>query len=678
MNEKVPSTAARPRWVLFYFCVGGLFALAGCGAGATTPHSRLVAVHNAFEGIGLASMGHITEGSLAEGNTARFPMELSAQCHTFVAFGGEGVRDIDVNVLDANGQRLAGDASHDGQATVMFCPQSPGHYTVTVRMAAGGGAYAFSSWRGAVRGAGSGNTETTGDGAGTCQQPIPIQIGQTLTGRNDRGTNHHVGSCIEGGQAPEVVYVLQLDRRQQVTVAAEQDYDGALYLRSSCADEESELACNDDDEDVHHSRLVAVLDPGTYYLFADGFGQNTGQYTLTVTGQDVPTPQEVCQNASALSPGQAVTGQTSSDVDVFQGSCAPAHGPDRVYRLEVQQESRLQIVQESDYDGVLYVRRACADAASELACNDDVEDVQHSRINTIVPPGTYYVFTDGYSANASGNFTLEADVAPVAGGGVQGDSCADAQPLTPGTPVDGNTFRARDDVASPCAVSQDGYDVVYSLNLQSRSRVRLWFDHSDMGQNSVIYVTRSCSTTGANAGALCQPGAVGEDHAFERILDRGQYYVVVDSASARAFGRFRLRAQVDDIATFERACRAAPMLQPGRVVTGNTSGGQDRFQASCAGHARSPENLYRLRITRRSLVRLELQSTTPNYDAAIYIRANCLDPSTERDCNDDAGDTQHSRIETTLEPGTYTVYVDGFSSNNQGGYSLQVTVNPAP
>ncbi len=657
-----------------------LLAAAGCTSATASLHHRFAAVHNTLTTMGVSQLGALSEGSLAAGATARFPVELDARCHTFVAFT-HGPRDVELQVLDANNQRVAVDGTRDAQATVQFCPTVRGRYTLALRMADGGGSYLLSNWSGGSASSGG----AAPDGPGTCASPIPITPGTPVTGDTRRGTAHNDGSCVgsEEGEtgAPELVYQITLERRQQVTVAVEQGagYDGTVYIRSgTCDDPSGEVAgaCNDDDGDTSHSRITTARAPGTYFIFVDGFAHNAGTFTLNVTTADVPTMAEVCQNAATLAPNSPVTGTLGpQDMNVFQARCgANARGPDKVYRLEVPQESRLQLHQESDYDGVIYLRRACADAASEVECNDDAEDIQHSRINTVVPAGTYFVFTDGYQANAAGNYTLEADLAPVAGGTVPGDTCADAQPLTPGTPVEGNTFQAHDDVHSPCGAPTEGYDVVYRLNVTARSRVKLWFENSDLREQGTITVTRSCDAAPL-AQATCQPGALGENHAFDQVLDPGQYFVVVDSSAPRHFGRFRLNSRVESAAEVERLCRAATLLVPGRTVTGTTTG-QDHFQASCAGGARSPENLYRLVIRRRSAVRLSLTSTTQGFDAALYLRQNCAQANTERACNDDAGDAQHSLIETTLDPGTYTVFVDGYANHNSGAYSLETQVTP--
>jgi hypothetical protein len=658
-----------------------LFALPlGCAGAAGGLHTRFAAVHNTLTTMGVSQLGPISEGSLAEGATARFPVDLAARCHTFVAFG-DGARDVELNVLDANNQRVAGDATRDAQATVQFCPTVRGRYTLALRMVEGGGSYLLANWQGGSNAAGPAGE----GGPGTCANAIPITPGQTVTGDTRRGQSHNDGSCVGADEgesgARELVYALTLERRQQVTIAVEQSgYDGTVYVRSgACEDASAEPAggCNDDDGDTSHSRVTVALDAGTHYIFADGFARNEGSFSMTVTAVDVPSIADVCQSAAALTPNAAVTGTlTSQDLNLFQARCGNnAPGPDRVYRLDVPQESRLQLHQESDYDGVISMRRACAEASTEVECNDDAEDAQHSRINAIVPAGTYFVFTDAFQAGAQGAYTLQADLAPVAGGNTAGDTCADAQLLTPGTPVDGNTFQARDDIRSPCAAATDGYDVVYRLNVTARSRVKLWFESSDLREQGTITVARACDGAPLTE-ATCRAGALGEARAYDQVLDPGNYYVIVDSAAPRRFGRFRLNSRVEDAAAVERACRAAPLLVPGRRVTGTTVGGTDRFQATCAGGARSPENLYRLVVRRRSAVRVSVTSTTAGYDPAVYIRQTCATASTERGCNDDAGDVQHSQVEATLDPGTYTVFVDGFSTSNSGAYTLECQVTP--
>jgi len=123
----------------------------------------------------------------------------------------------------------------------------------------------------------------------------------------------------------------------------------------------------------------------------------------------------------------------------------------------------------------------------------------------------------------------------------------------------------------------------------------------------------------------------------------------------------------------ERACRQATRLRPGREVSASTSGADSLFTASCAERAASPEKLYRLRITRRSRVRLAVSS---EYDAAIHVRSDCADPASEVACNDDHEDNRHALVEQELGPGTYTVFVAGFREGDEGSFTLDADVTP--
>ena len=63
-------------------------------------------------------------------------------------------------------------------------------------------------------------------------------------------------------------------------------YDSVLHIRSSCDDQNSEIACDDDgaDEGLLSATTVNDLEPGVYYVFIDGFGgSSSGTATVNVT-----------------------------------------------------------------------------------------------------------------------------------------------------------------------------------------------------------------------------------------------------------------------------------------------------------------------------------------------------------------------------------------------------------
>lgn len=637
-------------------------AFVGCGGGSARLAPSYVAVHNTMAAMGLAQSGEISEGTLAEGEVARFTTPLvGGDCHTIVAFGSDGVANLDIAVSDETGTQLAADRTQDSQAAAQVCPDADGEYQVSVRMARGSGSYIVTSWSGAPRG----EVATVGRGGrGTCAAPTALTLGTPVRGNTNQGTHTMSGSCIRGGEAPEIVYSLTLERRAQVTAVLNSDYDGALYLLGTCGEMRSEIACNDDAPTTARSQVDATLDPGTYYVVVDGFGREAGEYELLVEAMELQELAQICAGASTLAPGQAVTGRTTGQPNYFTATCAGgARSPDRVYSLDVPARSRLRVRMQSTYDGAIYVRSDCANPNSELACNDDHRDTRHSMLVTTVEPGRYYVYADGFSSGSEGDYSLRADLAPLTGGNVPADSCGAPGTASPGQDLVVDTFTASDDLAGSCG-GQGAPDLVYRLDVTNRSRLRVRMTDPEFA--GALYLQRQCGV--ASSEVVCSStGPQGTE--LDASLQPGQYFLVVDGAAPDQFGAARVEVQLEDLQALEAVCRSAPLLRPGRTVTGDTSNSRDRFQASCAGGARSADLVYRLQVPRRSRVRIR---STQQYDGALYLRRDCADSTTEVACNDDAPDNRRSEIDTVLDAGTYFVFVDGFGDNSQGAFSMDV------
>ncbi len=641
-------------------------ALIGCSGGSMRLSPSFVAVHNSMAAMGLAQSGEISEGSLGEGDAARINARLrGGDCYTIVAFGSDGVNDIDVEVLDDTGEPIASDRTTDNQAAVQICPDVEADYQIAVRMAAGSGSYVLSSWSGmpAAGGGGGGG----GSGRGTCSAPIALTPGTAVRGATTSGQSTMTGSCIRGGNAPELVYSVTIERRAHLTVTMNSDYDGALYLLGACGEMRSEIVCNDDAPNTSRSQVDATLDPGTYFVVVDGYGDAAGQFEMMAEVTDLQDLAQVCGSATPLTAGQAVTGSTQGRPSYFTATCAGgARSPDQVYAIDVPSRSRMRVRMQSTYDGALYVRSDCANPNSELACNDDHQDTRHSMLVTTVDPGRYYVYADGFRDGNAGDYSMRADLAPLTGGSAPADSCSSAGTITPGQDTAMDTFPAADDFQASCG-GAGAPDVVYQLTLQSRMRVRAQLLDSEFP--GAIYLQSTCGQQASEIA--CAAGGGGGPAMLDTNLQPGTYYLVVDGTTADAFGAARLEVQLDDLQALESACRQAPRLRPGRTVTGDTSSSSDRFQASCAGRAQSNDLVYRLVLARRSRVRI---TSEQQYDGAIYIRRDCTDMSTEVACNDDEGDNRHSVVETVLDRGTYYVFVDGFADRSQGAFTMDVEV----
>ena len=66
-------------------------------------------------------------------------------------------------------------------------------------------------------------------------------------------------------------------------------YDTVLYVRTSCSDEGSSIACNDDMSSLQSQVEFDVNDGTTYYIVVDGFGSsNSGDYVLNLSNGACP------------------------------------------------------------------------------------------------------------------------------------------------------------------------------------------------------------------------------------------------------------------------------------------------------------------------------------------------------------------------------------------------------
>ncbi len=105
------------------------------------------------------------------------------------------------------------------------------------------------------------------------------------------------------------------------------------------------------------------------------------------------------------------------------------------------------------------------------------------------------------------------------------------------------------------------------------------------------------------------------------------------------------------------------------TVTGSTSHGDYENTGSC-GPSDSRELVYELDVRERQRVTIAVEA---RFDTVIYLRKDtCADATAEIDCNDDASDRTHSRIEHVLDPGKYYVFVDGYG-HETGTFKMTVT-----
>src|SRR5690606_33079914 len=114
---------------------------------------------------------------------------------------------------------------------------------------------------------------------------------------------------------------------------------------------------------------------GTWYVVVDGTRNSFGEYTLKVT-KSSPLASDSCLNASALDfvadgVATAVVNTTQASNDAM-GTCGPLSAGDLVYAFTTDATKDLSVLAVprtgSNNRPYLYLRKGCAEPASELAC----------------------------------------------------------------------------------------------------------------------------------------------------------------------------------------------------------------------------------------------------------------------------------------------------------------------
>jgi len=106
--------------------------------------------------------------------------------------------------------------------------------------------------------------------------------------------------------------------------------------------------------------------------------------------------------------------------------------------------------------------------------------------------------------------------------------------------------------------------------------------------------------------------------------------------------------------------------------SGDTTAAADDFHGGC-GSTGGRDVVFEMVITTRSSVTIDTNGSS--FDTTLYIQSgSCGGPVVE--CDDDDGSGLQSMITRTLDPGTYWVVVDGYSSSYYGAYTLNVSISP--
>jgi hypothetical protein len=127
-------------------------------------------------------------------------------------------------------------------------------------------------------------------------------------------------------------------------------------------------------------------------------------------------------------------------------------------------------------------------------------------------------------------------------------------------------------------------------------------------------------------------------------------------------------------------CLTAKLITESGSYFGSTAGNVGKHKGSCGGDA--GEAIFKLVLSAPSHVVLDTIGT--GFDSNLYVRAGACEGGKELGCDDDSGGAWAALLDfTILYPGTYYVFVDGFTIDpqegpNQGPFQLNVLIDDFP
>ncbi|MBN1771328.1 MAG: putative metal-binding motif-containing protein, partial [Deltaproteobacteria bacterium] len=240
-----------------------------------------------------------------------------------------------------------------------------------------------------------------------CAGAIDISAGGRFTGNLLASSDDYAISC-SSTPMKDVTYVFTLAEPQAVTLSVVGNYGLTPYtvVTTECGSTAAEVVC----QWYEYPTMLEwrMLDAGTYYVLVKSDDEGTFDLQLTLS-----EPSDPCAGLERIEASGTWSGTTVGTFDDGRGTCGGSGGPDVAYELVLAEEATVGAeITVATWDTVLYLRTACADPTTELACNDDYSGLR-SRIDPgLLAAGTYYLFVDGLYSGAYGDYTLQVTITP--------------------------------------------------------------------------------------------------------------------------------------------------------------------------------------------------------------------------------------------------------------------------
>ncbi|HUQ06430.1 MAG TPA: hypothetical protein VM261_28195 [Kofleriaceae bacterium] len=370
---------------------------------------------------------------------------------------------------------------------------------------------------------------------------------------------------------------------------------------------------------------ISAADRDEFSLDANACGAGTSVSPLPTSGTVSGTINTGTSNTSTTCGGSATIGT----------------GAEVAYIIRIDRPMTLVATLDypgTNFDSVLYIRRACNEMSTQIACSDDIGGTNtRSALTTSLTAGSYYLIVDGKAPATAGAFTLTANL--YAG---LGETCTGPQECAPG---------------HVCRVAAGGSGMTCERPVCNDGRDDDGDTKTDFPLDPGCVSPDDMTEQDTCPGTGCPACADGMDNDNDNRTD---YPSDTSCTSASGTSEADCPTEVDALQVITAAS-----------ATGTTAGAGNQFTPACDAGSNAPDRVHMLYV-RAPLASLTIDTNDSAFDTSLMLKDSTCG-TTDVSCNDDGGTPfGRSRLALTgVGVGSYAVVVDG-SGTASGAYNLHV------
>lgn len=273
-----------------------------------------------------------------------------------------------------------------------------------------------------------------------CENATELQCNVPVWGNTQNGNNNFTSTDYRNCYATnssfngnDKLYKFTLNTTTKINLRLSQLWaDLDVFLLSSC--DPVRCLAYSVNSDNYDEFIQATLPAGTYYIIVDGY-QSSEASSFRLDLQCESSLPETCPQAIPVTCGRTVSGNTAYgtaqlNIDSYRNcyaSNSTFSARELVYKVQVNYTSILDLTlygHSRDLD--MFLLTSCQPTPRCVAYSTNSYN-NNERIRVQVPPGTYYIAVDGYTAYEEGSFNLSVSCSNY----VQGEEVAELS-STPG------------------------------------------------------------------------------------------------------------------------------------------------------------------------------------------------------------------------------------------------------